>query len=451
MTLSQRRRALFLTTVAIATVFAVTEGMSLLAIRLSRPFLIEEIRTTRDILREQSERIQRLLERDSSHMLAPDPLLGWRYRAGYHDSANTMNAQDLRSTRQYTPQPPRGVLRVAAFGDSFVYGNEVADSDAWPALVEQLFPRVEVLNYGVGGYGVDQAYLRFCTEGTALSPRIVIIGFATDDLRRVVNVYRRFISNREIPLVKPRFALDPRGVLVLRPNPLPHLSDYERYLRSPRDIARLGANDYWYRAAIYQNPVYDYSATVRLLTNLWLRVYERYFAPDRLFRHGQFSPSSTAFRIQTLLFKKFAAAVPAAGARPIVVTFPDRQSVAAAPQGRQTVFAPLVREVAAAGIDHIDLTEAFVDPTALGDVNTWFMRGGHYSRAGNRVVALRLGWEVLARAVSLGSDEDLLRARDGSGPRESGACHAEAVQQGTPPLSSAADPVARHLRHSGAP
>src|SRR2546422_6616660 len=102
MTLSQRRRALFLTTVAIATLIAVTEDMSLLAIRLSRPFLIEEIRTTRDILREQSERIQRLLERDSSHMLAPDPLLGWRYRAGYHDSANTMNSQDLRSTRQYT-------------------------------------------------------------------------------------------------------------------------------------------------------------------------------------------------------------------------------------------------------------------------------------------------------------------------------------------------------------
>src|SRR2546422_913559 len=220
MALSRGRRAAF-RILGVAIVLAAIEGLSSLAIWVSRPFLVEEIRTTRDIFDEQSDGIRRVLESDSLRVLALDPLLGWRYRAGRRDSANTMNSQGLRSTRQYSPHPPRGVLRVAAFGDSFVYGNEVADSGAWPALVEQLFPRVEGLNYGVGGNGVDQADLRFCTERKALSPRIVIIGFATDDLRPVVNVYRRFISNREIPLVQPRFALDPRSVLVLRPNPLP--------------------------------------------------------------------------------------------------------------------------------------------------------------------------------------------------------------------------------------
>jgi hypothetical protein len=391
-------------------VLAAIEGLSLLAIRLSRPFLSEEIRTTRDIFREQSKLIERLLD---SQMLALDPVLGWRYRAGYRDSLNTINSQGLRGTRRYASQPPRGVVRVAAFGDAFVYGNDVADSAAWPALVERLVPRIEVLNYGVGGYGFDQAYLRFCSEGAALAPRIVVIGFVTDDLRDIVNVYRRFLSNRGIPFVKPRFMLDAGGQLVLLPNPLPRPSDYQRYLHSPERIVELGAHDYWYRPAIYQDPLYDYSATVRLLTNLWLRVEQRYFAPDRLLRRGEVNASSTAFRIVMRLFERFAAAVRAAGARPIVVLFPDRQALEETRRGRETTFAFLVRELGARGIEYVDLTPAFRD--APGGINTWFLPVGNYSRhyapAGNRIIAQRLGRAFLALATAAKLSDAVSRRR----------------------------------------
>ena len=300
---------------------------SLLAIHISRASLIEPIRTTRDIYREQSDKLRSMLTPDSSGLLALDPLLGWRYRAGYRDPLNTMNSQGLRSPREYARRAPPGVLRAAAFGDSFVYGNEVSDSAAWPAQLERLFPQIEVLNYGVGGYGADQAYLRFCAEGSALSPRIVIIGFVADDLGRLTNVYRRFVSTKELPLVKPRFELDHRDNLALVPNALPQPSDYARYLEAPHEIIELGTHDGWYHGAIYRNPLYDYSATVRLLTNLWLRSANRYLRRDRLFRGGEFNPSSTAFRIQLAVFQKFAAAARAAGSSPIIVFFPDKQSL----------------------------------------------------------------------------------------------------------------------------
>jgi hypothetical protein len=136
---------------------------------------------------------------------------------------------------------------------------------------------------------------------------------------------------------------------------------------------------------------------VRLLTNLWLRVDNRYLAPNRLFRHGELNPSSSAFRILMALFEHFAAAVRVAGARPIVVFFPDRQALEPARRGRETVFAPLVRELAARGIERVDLSKAFLGTS--GDVSTWFLPVGDYSRhytpAGNRVVAQWLGQEVL--------------------------------------------------------
>jgi hypothetical protein len=390
-----RRRALVWALRA-AIVLALTEGTSLLAIRLSQPFLAEQIRTTGEVLEEQSERIRLLIQTDSTRMLAVDSLLGWRYRAGHRDSANTISAQGLRTTRSYATRPPPGTVRVAAFGDSFVYGSEVVDSAAWPAIVERLTPQLEVLNYGVGGYGVDQAYLRFCLEGTALAPQIVIVGFTPDDLRRVVNVYRRFISNREFPLVKPRFTLTRQGDLVLLPSPVPTASDYERYLRAPQDIFRLGADDYWYHPLVYTNPLYDYSATVRLLTNAWLRVAERYFRPDRMVRRGVFNSSSAAYRIQLALFERFATAARAMGARPIVLLLPDRESVAQARAGRPTVLTPLIHDLGVRGLDYIDLTPMFADSSPTKDVNSWFMGGGHYSPAGNRLVAERLGRDLLA-------------------------------------------------------
>lgn len=404
----------------VALILIASEGASLLTIRLTRPLQRDEIRTTRDIFREQSARIRRLLAPAPSDVVALDPLLGWRYVAGHQDAWNTISAQGLRSSRSYTATPGAGVVRVAAFGDSFVYGSEVPDSAAWPRVIERAFPRVEVLNYGVGGYGVDQAYLRFRAEGAALAPRLVIIGFATDDLRRVDNVYRRFISNREYPLVKPRFAFDARGELVLLPNPLPRPADYARYLRSPATITELGANDDWYRAAIYEDPLYDYSATVRLLTNVWVGLRDRFLWHNRLFRHGAFNPSCTAFQIQMALFVDFVAAVERAGARPLVVIFPDEKTVAQARRGSRAVLATLVERLAERGIDYVDLTRAFVlavaPPQSAGGLHGWFLPGGHYSAAGNRVVAQALGPEILARATPARYPGTPAPARPGSAP-----------------------------------
>ena len=101
--------------------------------------------------------------------------------------------KDCAPAESTAPSPRRGLCVSLLFGDSFVYGNEVSDDDAWCAVLEASSDALEVLNYGVGGYGLDQAFLRFQREGMALHPDVVLIGFTPDDLGRVVNVYRRFI------------------------------------------------------------------------------------------------------------------------------------------------------------------------------------------------------------------------------------------------------------------
>jgi hypothetical protein len=380
-------RRLAVPTLAVLIVIVLLEGLSWVALFASRRLLEEEIRTTRDIFREQQVLIRRLVAPGESRLLAIDSVLGWRYKAGHVDSTNQTNEQGVRSRRIYAPKPPPGVLRIAAFGDSFIYGNEVANDQCWATVVEGLDPRLEVLNYGVGGYGVDQAYLRFRLEGDRLAPRVVVMGFVPGNIGRAVNVYRRFLSNRELPLAKPRYVLGADGQLDLLPGPIRDVSQYARYLANPGRVRELGRHDYWYEPAVYENVLHDVSATVRLLTGLWVKVRRRYFDGQRLVQDGVFNRESAAFKIHVALFRQFDSDVRERGALPLVVFFPDLEAVLRGTAGQLPAYAPLQDELREHGIDYLDLREAFLAAAPTTEVQDWFMPGGHYSPSANQIVA----------------------------------------------------------------
>jgi hypothetical protein len=96
---------------------------------------------------------------------------------------------------------------VSAFGDSFIWGDEVPPADGW---IEQLSRKLgcRVSNYGVSGYGTDQAFIRFRRMKNANAP-VVLLGIFADDIIRNLNQYRAFIGFSLEPYwVKGRFILD---------------------------------------------------------------------------------------------------------------------------------------------------------------------------------------------------------------------------------------------------
>jgi len=327
-----------------------------------------------------------------------DPVLGWRPRAGLSGPQDDISAQGIRAERLYAPLPARGVTRVAAFGDSFVYGNEVTTRESWARRLEVLDPRLEVLNYGVSAYGVDQAYLRYLREGTQFAPRIILIGFVEYDLRRLVNVCRCFMSHGEMPLIKPRFIFNHAGELRLLANPASSRSDLQRFAHDPRLLRTLGANDRWYQPLIYENPLYDVSATVRLLTTLSLRLYQEHLDPDRWMQRPSrvFAPgvrewrvrrSSEAYRLQVAIFDAFASAVRAANAVPVIVVFPSAGAIRGRFHHVPPAYTPLVRDMRSRGVAVMDLAEAFREFGNVASVDSYFTSGGHYSSTGNEIVA----------------------------------------------------------------
>jgi hypothetical protein len=118
------------------------------------------------------------------------PLLGWTNRPGYRSDSRVpfeiaINAQGLRSERDYAERPPPGVERVALFGDSCAFGEEVDDDGTVSFHLERLRAGSEVLNFGVRGYGLGQMALRLEEEGFALHPdRVILLLLLPSDVTR---------------------------------------------------------------------------------------------------------------------------------------------------------------------------------------------------------------------------------------------------------------------------
>ena len=172
----------------------------------------------------RNEAVLARLAAEGSH-LAPDGLLGWVLGPDRRsaDGLYMSSVEGIRSARKGDAAATRlSRQRVALVGDSFTFGLDVSYEDSWGHRLErQLGPDVQVLNFGVEAYGVDQAYLRYLRDVRPWRPQVVILGLIDHDLRRSMAVYF-FLSfpGWDYPFAKPRFAAD-RGDLRLLNAPLP--------------------------------------------------------------------------------------------------------------------------------------------------------------------------------------------------------------------------------------
>ncbi len=118
------------------------------------------------------------------------PIYGWSNLPGYRSDERvpfkvTINQQGLRAKRDYSPHPTPEVRRIAVFGDSCVFGEEVDDDQTLPAHLERSLGNVEALNFGVRGFGLGQMILRLEEEVPQFDPqRVLLVILIPSDITR---------------------------------------------------------------------------------------------------------------------------------------------------------------------------------------------------------------------------------------------------------------------------
>lgn len=110
-----------------------------------------------------------------------DDTLGWALRPDSEESSEatgqevvyTINSAGQRDD-EVTLEKPAGTFRIVFLGDSRTFGYGVPIDRHFTRLIEGYFNKVEAINLGVSGYGVDQELLALRTRGLQYQPDLVL-------------------------------------------------------------------------------------------------------------------------------------------------------------------------------------------------------------------------------------------------------------------------------------
>lgn len=168
-------------------------------------------------------------------------------------------------------EPPQSPC-VSAYGDSFTAGS---DGTSYPSELAALLG-CPVANYGVGGYGSDQAFmLASSLQGVDVAP-VAVLGHVSENILRNLNQYRNLLYPGQELFFKPRFVLNGDSLRTLA-SPIQVRGDFLRLERSPEavltydefmarprrafpyafSIVRWLFNDFHWRAALARVPRHE--------------------------------------------------------------------------------------------------------------------------------------------------------------------------------------------------
>jgi hypothetical protein len=319
-------------------------------------------------------------ERSSAHygVFVFDDTLGWtvgadRRGVGPHGETYYSSREGLRSAASGVSLAGRSAKKIALLGDSYTFASDVNYEDSWGAVLEQqLGSGVQVLNFGVPGYGVDQAYLRYERDVRAWHPDVVVLAVISHDLLRSTMVYYQIgFPGAQVPGAKPRFIV--RGAELVPVNlPLPR----PELVFAATDVKTLPfiAYDRFYRPSDWTPHLYGFSHALRLAlswTSQWA------FAPSQGFDDETLS-------VNRLLFDTFLRRVREDGAIPVILFLPsytEYRDADGRPAKEQLIG---VRMLDDANVPYLNALPC-LDRMPRSEQK--FTSGWHYTPVANQVVA----------------------------------------------------------------
>jgi hypothetical protein len=332
--------------------------------------------------------------RESGGLLLFHPVLGWDYppelvHADAQDVVYTHGKMGERRTCTDFAS-----TKLATYGDSFTYCAETGDEDTWQTHLARKLG-TNVLNFGVGGYGTDQALLKY-ENSEQHATKIVLLCIFPENINRVVNIYRPFYTHHDpLRLTKPMFMVADNGITLVS-NPITSTAELPR-LDQESFLQTLGKVDYWFQldrnlprfAFPYSLAFFEWSGAVfsQLSSRVsWLANYHRPHIWDLYNQEGPLS-------IMCHIADRFVAIAKARGEEPIIVLMPHKDYVNELRVRGIGRMASFIHYLDKRNYHCIDAIRCMWEMNPNQEqLESWY--GGHATAEGNKVVA-----EILDRQI----------------------------------------------------
>lgn len=309
-----------------------------------------------------------------------DPLLGWPSPGAV--GSGELDETGSRVTPAY-PDPESQPTEVSIYGDSFAWSDEVDRVHAWGNVLSGIL-HCRVANFGMNGYGTDQAYLRFKTN-LKDQAKVVLLVFSSDNIRRSVNRVRNFIIPGPQLGTKPRFILGADGQLELIPLPKFTGAEYNAFIRNPApDLA----DEFFLPGGPSGVQALRFPYTLSLLKSmpflfsLWRLGTPQYY---EFFRRDH---PSHALAVTEAIMKAFRAETAARGKYPLIVLVPIYPDLVYFKKHGGWVYQPVMDDLSRDKITYLNLGPGILAYLGSRDPGEIFNhRYGHCTEEGYKLIA----------------------------------------------------------------
>ena len=286
-----------------------------------------------------------------------------------------------------TPDGPQGgPICLSAYGDSFVFGEEVTAAESWSNVLARS-TGCRIANYGVPGFGTDQALITF-QHNKADTGAVGMLGIYPDNLLRNVNQFRHFISRSNKFGLKPRFILED-GKLVLVPLPLDALKRIDDIQDQPETVFAYESfiPNTWLGRVEPKFP-YTISAIHMVFTEENLSVL---LGRPSWYGYAQPGHATEAMEVTAAIAKAFADTCAARGKRCFLVLFPTPSSIAYKLKTNSSVLAEMANRIEQNGMPVLDFEQHAIDAAKDGNICPLLSDAercvGHFNAQGNALLA----------------------------------------------------------------
>ena len=195
-----------------------------------------------------------------------DPELGWvRKPNTSHDETGKFGKTNWTINQfcaRTNPNFDNLESNTSCYGDSFTFSRQVNDDETWVHYLSE-FTNSNVINFGVGNYGVDQALLRLKREFPKHPTKIVIMGVVPETICRIVSVWKHYYEYGNTFGFKPRFILKNNSLNLIE-NLIDGKDKFEKYQNYLEDINRY---DFFYKNKFLKEKI-SFPYCITILKNL---------------------------------------------------------------------------------------------------------------------------------------------------------------------------------------
>ncbi len=298
------------------------------------------------------------------------PRMGWDEAAGRVTDANSL----ITGGRENPYKSDK--VKISTYGDSFTYCEDVNENETWQYYLSES-SHTKVINFGVRGYGPDQALLKMMQHlESGIKTDVVILSILSENISRVVNVNTKFYwSVGDYGGFKPVLVKEGSGYKWKDS----YLGDIDSGEGRAKAIAMVQKYDYWYKVNKDRPTIkFPYSLSLLRVADYLLFKVKRW--PD-LWKEA---PPANVMRELVNIFYSLSQKYKF---KPVLVFIPDSYDLKRKEKGKAQSYARFIESLRSdfgdKGMVIVDILDEDLD-APLFNVMPY---AGHASAYGNKAIA----------------------------------------------------------------